>query len=173
MQDVNVVVVFYSRTGSTERLALAAAVGAVQGRANIRLRRLPDSADEATIESVPEWKENRARMNREFVAPREADALWADAIVMGTPAGADVLSTEFKRYFDTLEALREQGKLEGKIGAVFTQGSSTAPLYEAIGGLGLTGVPATTNPNTQDAARLQGRAVAEAARSLRAARAAV
>jgi len=45
MQDVNVVVVFYSRTGSTERLALAAAVGAVQGRALIRLRRLPDSAE--------------------------------------------------------------------------------------------------------------------------------
>jgi NAD(P)H dehydrogenase (quinone) len=173
MQDVNVVVVFYSRTGSTERLALAAAVGAVQGRANIRLRRLPDSAGEATIEAVPAWKENRARMNREFVAPRETDALWADAIVMGTPAGGDTLSTEFKRYFETLEVLREQGKLEGKIGAVFTQGSTSDPLYEAIGGLGLTTVPAITNPDTRDAARLQGRAVADAARSLRTARAAV
>jgi NAD(P)H dehydrogenase (quinone) len=173
MQDVNVVVVFYSRTGSTERLALAAAVGAVQGRALIRLRRLPDSADEATIESSPGWKANRARMNKEFVAPREADALWADAIVMGTPDGGDMLSTEFKRYFESLEALRGQGKLEGKIGAAFTQGSSTGPLYEAIGGLGLITVPAIPNSNIKEAARLQGRAVAEAARSRRAAVAAV
>lgn len=173
MQDVNVVVVFYSRTGSTERLALAAAVGAVQGRANIRLRRLTDSADEATIESDPAWKENLARMNKEFVAPREADAVWADAIVLGTPGGADTLSTEFKRYFDTLHALRAQGKLEGKIGAVFTQGSSADSLYKAIGGLGFKTVPAITNPDLQDAARLQGRAVADAARSLRTARAAV
>ena len=44
MQDVNIVVTFYSLHGLTEKLALAAAVGAVQGRANIRLRRLPDSA---------------------------------------------------------------------------------------------------------------------------------
>jgi multimeric flavodoxin WrbA len=173
MQDVNVVVVFYSRTGSTERLALAAAVGAVQGRALIRLRRLPDSADEATIESAPEWKENRARMNKEFVAPREADAVWADAIIMGTPAEGDVLSTEFKRYFDTLDVLRAQGKLEGKIGAAFTQGPSAGALYKAISGLGFTTVPAITNPNIQDAARLQGRVVAEAARSRRAARTAV
>jgi NAD(P)H dehydrogenase (quinone) len=173
MQDVNVVVVFYSRTGSTERLALAAAVGAVQGRALIRLRRLPDSADEAAIESDPEWKRNRARMNKEFVAPREADAIWADAIIMGTPGGDDALSTEFKRYFDTLSALRDQGKLEGKIGAAYTQASSSRALYEAIGGLGLITVPAITNPNPQEAARLQGRAVAEKARSLRAARAAV
>jgi NAD(P)H dehydrogenase (quinone) len=173
MQDVNVVVIFYSRTGSTERLALAAAVGAVQGRALIRLRRLPDSADEADIGSDPEWTRNRARMNREFVAPRETDAIWADAIIMGTPAGGNTLSTEFKRYFDSLDDLRAQGRLEGKIGATFTQGSSAGALHEAISGLGLITVPAITNPNTQDAARLQGRAVAEAARSFRAVRAAV
>ena len=76
MQDVNVVVVFYSRTGSTERLALAAAVGAVQGRALIRLRRLPDSADEADIGSDPEWKRNLVRMNKEFIALREKPMLF-------------------------------------------------------------------------------------------------
>jgi NAD(P)H dehydrogenase (quinone) len=173
MQDVNVVVVFYSRTGSTERLALAAAVGAVQGRALIRLRRLPDSADEAAIESDPEWKRNLVRMNKEFIAPREADAIWADAIIMGTPAGADALSTEFERYFESLDLLRAQGKLEGKIGAVFTQGSSAGALHQAISGLGLKTVPVITHLNTQEGARLQGRAVAEAARSQRSARAAV
>jgi NAD(P)H dehydrogenase (quinone) len=167
MQDVNVVVVFYSRTGSTERLALAAAVGAVQGRALIRLRRLADSADEAAIESDPEWKRNRARMNKEFVAPREADAIWADAIVMGAPAGNDALPDEFKRYFDTLSALREQGKLEGKIGAAFTQASSSRALYEAIGGLGFITVPLAPDPDSLSAARLQGRRVADMVRSRR------
>ena len=46
---INALVVFYSRHGETERLALAAGVGAVQARANIRLRRLKDLADAATI----------------------------------------------------------------------------------------------------------------------------
>ena len=87
MQDVNVVVVFYSRLGSTERLALAAAVGAVQARANIRLRRLPDATDDAVINSFPEWRANRDRMRKEYVAPRDADAEWADAILVGMQIG--------------------------------------------------------------------------------------
>jgi hypothetical protein len=37
-QDINVLVTFWSRTGVTEKLALAAALGAVQAKANIRLR---------------------------------------------------------------------------------------------------------------------------------------
>ena len=41
---VNVLVVFYSRYGETERLALAAGLGAIQEEANIRLRRLADRA---------------------------------------------------------------------------------------------------------------------------------
>ena len=65
MQDVNVVVVFDSRDESIERLALAAAVGAVQGRALIRLRRFP---------GTPE--------HREYVTPRDADADWAHAFVV-------------------------------------------------------------------------------------------
>ena len=42
MSPVNVLVIFYSRSGATETLALAAAVGAVQARGSIRLRRLSD-----------------------------------------------------------------------------------------------------------------------------------
>ena|SRR5579863_4241632 len=162
MQDVNVVVVFYSRFGSTERLALAAAVGAVQGRANIRLRRLADAADEASIESVPLWKENRDRMNMEYVAPRESDAAWADAIMVGMPSGADALSVEFERWFASL------GKLERKIGASFTQGSSDVLLHDALSRAGFLTLPAASEADALEAARLQGRRVAEAARSLRA-----
>jgi NAD(P)H dehydrogenase (quinone) len=173
MQDVNVVVVFHSRTGTTERLALTAAVGAVQGRANIRLRRLPDPADETLIESTPGWKENRARMDREYVAPRDADAEWADAILIGIADGSDVekepraLSPDAERYFDSLAALRAQGKLEGKIGASFTEGLVTAPLYAAMCRAGFITVPPMPDPNALEAARLQGRRVADLARSLR------
>ena len=174
MQDVNVVVVFHSRTGTTERLALTAAVGAVQGRANIRLRRLPDPADEALIEGVPGWKESRARMDMEYVAPRDADAEWADAILVGFADGvveiadsAGALPADAERYFDSLAALRAQGKLEGKIGASFAQGLAIPPLYAAMCRAGLITVPPMPGPDTLDAARLQGRKVADMARSRR------
>jgi hypothetical protein len=78
MTPVNVLVVFYSCCGKTEKLALAAAVGAVQARASIRLRRLTDQN-----EDIPECREALARMRREYVPPTTADTLWADAVLVG------------------------------------------------------------------------------------------
>jgi hypothetical protein len=73
----NVLVIFQSFCGKTEKLALAAAVGAVQARASIRLRRLTDSG-----EDVPECRETLERMRKEYVPPQPADAIWADAIII-------------------------------------------------------------------------------------------
>ena len=80
MQDVNVVVLFNSGDEVVERLALAAAVGAVQGRAFIRLRR---------FHGTPE--------SREYVTPRDPDAEWAECLhkaspIVGLPCIATVSS---------------------------------------------------------------------------------
>ena len=106
-----VLVVFYSRGGSTEKLALAAAVGAVQARANIRLRRLPDAAE------LAECNEETARMRKEYVTPAEADLLWADAIVFLLPPDLGPSSEECAAYVDLLRRLNAEGKLEARIGA--------------------------------------------------------
>jgi hypothetical protein len=79
---VNAVVVFYSRYGNTEQLALAAGVGAVQAHANIRMRRLKDLADSESIARDPRWTENLERMNRDYIAPRDIDVDWADLILV-------------------------------------------------------------------------------------------
>src|SRR5262245_64652136 len=75
---VNVLVVFYSCCGVTEKLALAAAVGAVQARGSIRMRRLTDRG-----EDIAECSDDLARMRREYVPPAAADVLWADAVIIG------------------------------------------------------------------------------------------
>ena len=106
MTPVNVVVVFYSRYGKTEKLALAAGLGAVQARASIRLRRLKDLADAQTIGRDSCWKENLERMLLDYVAPREVDAEWADVILVAScPDSPD----ETERYLQSLKANR--GKL--------------------------------------------------------------
>jgi hypothetical protein len=68
-----VVVAFYSKCGHTETLALAAAVGAVQGRSLIRLRRLADNNGDAPM--TAECEEAFARMRKEYVPPTEKDVL--------------------------------------------------------------------------------------------------
>jgi hypothetical protein len=97
---VNALIVFYSRHGETERLALAAGVGAVQARANIRLRRLKDLADPATIASDPLWTENLERMLPDYIAPREIDADWADVILT---ASCPSSPAEMEAYLKSLK----------------------------------------------------------------------
>ena len=97
---INALVVFYSRHGETERLALAAGVGAVQARANIRLRRLKDLADAATIASDPLWTENLERMLADFIPPREIDADWADVILT---ASCPASPAEMDEYLKSLK----------------------------------------------------------------------
>jgi NAD(P)H dehydrogenase (quinone) len=106
MQDINVLVVFYSRTGRTEKLALAAALGAVQAKANIRLRWLREAADDWTIDGVAGWRENLERMEKEYIAPRPVDAEWADVIIIGVRGAPP----ELRDYL---------GSLDGKVETVF------------------------------------------------------
>jgi NAD(P)H dehydrogenase (quinone) len=164
VQDMNVLVVFSSRTGRTERLALAAAVGAVQARANIRLRWLREEADGQTMEGVPGWKENRERMEKEYIAPREIDATWADAMIVATNGAPP----ELKDYLGLLDALRAAGKLGGKVaGACSESGPDCVSLSVSLEQLGLVVVPAGSNSDLLENARLQGRRVTEVARSLK------
>lgn len=74
---IHVLVIFCSPSESTEKLALAAAVGAVQARGNIRIRRLPENAEQPADGNDP-----LARMQREYVPPTPADTLWADAVII-------------------------------------------------------------------------------------------
>jgi hypothetical protein len=81
---VNVLVVFYSCRGETEGLALAAGVGAIQARANIRLRRLPPDPGVRSANMSAGERENFERMSRDYTSPRPIDAEWADALIVAT-----------------------------------------------------------------------------------------
>ena len=80
-----VLVIFQCQTGETEALALRAAVGAVQSRALIRLRRIPDFG--LVVDTEP-----LLRMRKEYVPPTEKDILGADAIILVAAPGAPDMS---------------------------------------------------------------------------------
>src|SRR6185503_5674515 len=122
MSPINVLVVFYSRYGEAERLALAAGLGAIQEEANIRLRRLADRADAGTIAADTAWSASLARMQRDYVTPRPADPVWADLIILATPARSE---GEVEGY---AASLPECGPMAGKLAAPLTAGNDTATL---------------------------------------------
>jgi hypothetical protein len=163
--DINALVVFYSRYGRAERLALAAGLGAIQADANIRLRRVADRADAATISANEEWKKNLDRMNRDYVAPRPADPVWADVIILATPAES---AAEVESYVATLSSL---GSMSGKLAAPLAPDNREAalkPLYSAAACCGLIVAPCSqTSDDPIAAATAFGQRVTEIARALK------
>ncbi len=145
----NVLIAFYSRNGSTEALAKEIAVGAKKNGAEVRLRRVGDIVSDEVMAKAPGWKESSVRMTSTYGTPTLDDAEWADAIIFGTPTRFGNSSAELKAFIDSLGGLWFQGKLNGKVGSVFTSTSSThggnestlISLYNPLAHLGLIIVP--------------------------------
>lgn len=149
MAQPKVLIVFYSRSGVTEALANGIADGARGAGAEVRLRRAREVVSQEVINSVPGWADQAAALNAKYEAPTPDDAVWADAIVFGTPTRFGSVSSELKAYIDGLGGLWAEGKLNGKVGSVF--GTTSTPhggnestlisLYTPMAHLGLIIVP--------------------------------
>ena len=149
MPAPKVLIPFYSRTGTIQRLAEAVAEGARAEGAEVRLRRARELVSPEIVASVPGWKEAADAMNTRYEAPTADDALWADAIVFGAPTRFGSVASELKAYIDSLGAVWAQGKLVGKVGSAFAGSSqqhggnesTIISLYNPMAHLGLVIVP--------------------------------
>ena len=143
--EIHILVIFSCENGEVERLALAAAVGAVQARAFIRLRRFVGAT--ASPNAITE------RMDQDYVAPRPADTAWADGLVL---AIAD-------HYLPQLQAL---GGLAGKPAVSLAQGNTSGGLKEAeLLSDRVLSKDEGVEVDERDRARLVGRQLAETARA--------
>jgi hypothetical protein len=149
MSQPVVLVTFFCQNGQTEKLALRAAVGAVQGRALIRLRRIPEP-------DASDSNDAAVRMRKEYVPPAEADIVGADALILAASPDTNVLSSPWQDFLNMLLRLQREGKLSRKVGA------SIGGLSPALSGLGFLSVTQLSS----DPLAL-GRSVAEMARSLK------
>jgi NAD(P)H dehydrogenase (quinone) len=144
-----VLIAFYSRTGVTEALANSIAAGAREAGASVRLRRVREFVASEVMERSPGWREAAEAMNRRHEAPTEADAEWADAIVLGSPSRFGTPAAELKAFVDGLGGLWFQGRLNGKAGAAFASSSTShggnettiLSLYAPLAHLGMIIVP--------------------------------
>ena len=149
MSDVNVLIAFYSRNGSVEKLAQAVGEGAKAEGAEVRLRRAREVVPREVMQKAQGWIENAERMNKLYEAPTGRDAEWADGIILGTPTRFGAMSAELKAYVDSLGGLWVKGSLVGKAGSAFTSTSTPhggnestiISMYNPMAHLGLILVP--------------------------------
>jgi NAD(P)H dehydrogenase (quinone) len=117
-----VLVLFYSRTGNTARIADAITEGARSVKfTEVDVRRLEDLAPQSAIDSVPGWKESRDQLAQKYRALESFERLADyDALVLGAPTRYGVMAAELKLLLDQTGPLWNRGALVDKVGSAFT-----------------------------------------------------
>jgi NAD(P)H dehydrogenase (quinone) len=122
---MKILIVFYSRYGNTARLAEGIANGArkVEG-AEVMMRKVNETAPAQIISKDEKWQQAHDEMAQKYQSPTMAELEEADAIIFGSPTRYGNMSAELKLFIDTTGPLWAQGKLIGKVAAVFCTNST-------------------------------------------------
>lgn len=117
-----VLVLFYSRTGTTARLADALVEGARSVKfTEVDVRRIDDLAPAEAIERVPGWAASRASLAQRYRTFEGVDHLeHYDAVVLGAPTLHGAMAAELKHVVDQTGPLRDRGALVDRVGSAFT-----------------------------------------------------
>jgi NAD(P)H dehydrogenase (quinone) len=113
-----VLVLYYSSYGHIEKMAGAVAEGVREAGAEAVIKRVP--------ELVPEEVAKKSAFKLDQAAPiATVDELADyDAIIIGTPTRFGNMTAQMKNFLDQTGGLWAQGKLIGKVGAVFTSSAT-------------------------------------------------
>lgn len=153
-EPVKVSVVYYSATGTVAELARTIAEAAEKLGAEVRLRKVAETAPDAAIDAVPPWRAN-VEATRDVAVAAVGDVLWADAVLFGTPARFGNVSGQLKSFIDTMGEGWRQGLLQDKVYSGFTasgtphggQESTLLALYNTIHHIGgVVVAPGYTDP---------------------------
>lgn len=114
-----IAVIYYSATGHAYLVAKAIEEGAKAAGAEVRLRRIAETAPAEVIDSMPAWKAH-VEATKEVPIATPADLEWADGYVFGAPAKYGAMAAPLKTFFESAVGLWGTGKLSNKPAAAFT-----------------------------------------------------
>lgn len=109
-----VLVLYYSSYGHIETMAGAVADGARSAGADVTVKRVPEIVPEAVARSSGFKLDQAAPVATVDELPEY------DAIILGVPTRFGNMPAQMKNFLDQTGGLWFQGKLIGKLGAVFT-----------------------------------------------------
>ena len=121
---VKVSVVYYSSTGTTQRMAERLGQAAEKAGAEVRLRHVEELAPREVVESQDAWKAHLEEVADQPTATPE-DVTWADVVLFGTPTRFGNVASQLKQFIDTLGPQWGQGQLADKVYAGFTSSQTT------------------------------------------------
>ena len=119
MADVKLAIIYYSTYGTNYAMAKAAAEAASQAGAEVRLRKVRETAPQKVVESQDAWKDQAERTSD--VAEAEPDDLvWADAYLFSAPTRYGGAASQMRSFIDTLGPIWQKGAMANKFVSAMT-----------------------------------------------------
>jgi NAD(P)H dehydrogenase (quinone) len=113
MGTSKIAVIYYSTYGTNHAIAEAAAKAAEAAGAEVRLRKVRETAPEEVVKGQDAWKSHAEKTSHIDVAKPE-DMDWADGYFFSGPTRYGVVASQMRAFIDTLGPLWMAGKLANK-----------------------------------------------------------
>lgn len=113
MTTPRIAVIFYSTYGTNHAIATCAAEAAREAGAEVRLRRVAETAPPQVVNSQDAWKAQLESMSDIPVASPE-DMEWANGYFFSAPTRYGVVASQLRAFIDTLGPLWLKGALANK-----------------------------------------------------------
>ncbi len=130
MSQPKLTIVFYSTYGTNHQMARIAAETAQKAGAEVRLRRVQETAPQDVVNGQDAWKAQAEKMADIPVVSHD-DMEWADAYFFAAPTRYGVVASQMRAFIDTLGPLWMAGKLADKTVTAVTSAQNTHGGQEA------------------------------------------
>lgn len=124
MTQARIAIVFYSTYGTNHQVALAAAEAAKAAGAEVRLRRIAETAPANVVAAQDAWK---AQLDKVQDIPEVShdDMEWANGYFFISPTRFGSVASQMRAFIDTLGGLWFAGKLANKTFTAATSAQNT------------------------------------------------
>ena len=113
MAQTKLAIIYYSTYGTNHQMAQTAAEAAREAGADVRLRKVRETAPREVVEAQEAWAAH-AKSTEDVTEATPEDMDWADAYLFSAPTRYGGAASQMRSFIDTLGPLWLEGKLANK-----------------------------------------------------------
>ncbi|MFZ1726394.1 MAG: NAD(P)H:quinone oxidoreductase [Albidovulum sp.] len=130
MSKPKIAIIFYSAYGTNHQVAEAAVKAAEAAGAEVRLRRVAETAPKEVVAGQDAWKAQAAK-TADIPEISHDDMEWADGYFISAPTRYGAVASQLRAFIDTLGGLWMKGALANKTFTATTSAQNTHGGQEA------------------------------------------
>ncbi|HEX2092521.1 MAG TPA: NAD(P)H:quinone oxidoreductase [Longimicrobiaceae bacterium] len=119
MSNVRLAIVYYSTYGTNHQMAEVAAEAAREAGAEVRLRRVRETAPPEVVRAQEAWSA-QAEKTAGIPEATPDDLVWANAFLFSVPTRYGGAASQMRSFIDTLGPIWQQGLLANKTASAMT-----------------------------------------------------